>query len=148
MLAVFAHSTVTSTFTAQKAVDVTVAAGVAPGAELFIDTPRTGDEIGGALTVAGWAADPRTGSGSGVDQVDLWAYPSPGSGALPLFLGSADYGRDRADVAALLGPRLKATGYALTVVSLDPGVYDVVVFGHSRVTGKFDNATVVRVTVQ
>ena len=151
-LAVFAHSTVANAFTLNKVVRFTVypptAPVAAPGAQLYIDTPRSGASVSGNLTVAGWAADTRGASGSGVDRVDLWAYPSPGSGTTPLFLGSARYGDDRSDVAAIFGARFKSTGFAYTVLSLPAGTYDIVAFPRSTVTGALENPRIVRITIR
>jgi Fibronectin type III domain len=148
ILAAFAHSTVTNTFTIARAMPITVAPVVPPGARLFIDTPRTGADIPGALMVAGWAADQRATTGPGVDAVDVWAYPAPGSGRLPIFLARANYGGNRADVGALLGARFRPTGFSMTIVSLPAGVYDVVAFPRSTVSGVFENPQIVRVTIR
>lgn len=66
----------------------------------------------------------------------------------PLFLGVATYGGERPDVGSLFGGQFAAPGYGLTVESLPPGVYDLIVYAHSTVTGTFNNAQVVRVTVR
>ena len=39
--------------------------------------------------------------GPGIDTVHVWAFPA--NGASPMFLGAAEYGRPRPDVAILLG---------------------------------------------
>jgi hypothetical protein len=147
-LALFAHSTLTNTFSVQRIVPITVAAALAAGARISIDTPRTGDSISGALTVAGWAVDQRAGAGPGVDAVQMWAYPAPGSGRLPLFLGSASFGGARPDVGAFLGARFTPSAFTITVVSLAAGVYDIVALPHSTVSGGFENPHIVRVTIQ
>jgi hypothetical protein len=147
-LVLFAHSTVTNTFAIQRGVPITVGTPTAPGARLSIDMPQTGQSILGALTVAGWAADQRATSGSGVDAVNVWAYPDPGSGRLPQFLGTARYGDMRTDVGALLGTRFRNSGFELTIVSLAAGLYDVVAFPRSTVSGAFENARVARVTIR
>ena len=97
--------------------------------------------------VAGWAFDPNARSGSGVDTLHVWAYPNPGSGAAPRFVGAAGVGYSRPDVAAVFGPAGATSGYGL-IGTLPPGIYDLVVFAHSTVTGTFNQAQVVRVTVR
>lgn len=151
-LVVFAHSSVGNAFTSPTVVPIRVFAASAPvataGAELYIDTPGTGDALDGALNVAGWAADPRATAGTGVDRVDVWAYPSPGSGTLPVFLGNAHYGQDRPDVAAVLGSRFRASGYNLSVMNLPAGMYDIVAFPRSTVSGVSENPRTVRVRLR
>lgn len=151
-LAVFAHSAVANAFSSPTVVPFRVFAASAPeatpGAQVYIDTPRTGDALDGSLNVSGWAADPRGTAGTGVDRVDVWAYPSPGSGTLPVFLGAANYGTDRLDVAAVFGSRFRASGYDLSVMNLPAGLYDIVVFPRSTVSGVSENPRTVRVTLR
>jgi hypothetical protein len=82
----------------------------------------------------------------------VYAYPNPGSGAPPIFLGVATVGLSRPDVAALYGSRYGTSGFHLAVdrsaLGLTPGVYSIVVHSHSTVTNSFNNLTVVRVTLQ
>ncbi len=115
---------------------------------MVLDTPVLGSEVVPPFVVAGWAIDLAAWSGTGVDAVHVWAYPTPGSGATPLFLGVADPGGVRPAVGASYGDRFAPSGYELTVFGLAPGVYDVVAYAHSTVTGTFNNAHVVRVTVK
>ena len=148
-LVVFARSTITGGFTSHRVVPVTLSASAGnPGPQLFIDSPRTGASVAGTLSVMGWAADLRAASGTGLSGVDVWAYPSPGSGTLPVFLGSANYGTDRPDVAAILGPAFRPSGYRLDVTSLAPGVYDLVAFPRIAGTGAAGRPRVVRVTIK
>ena len=114
---------------------------------MVLDAPVFG-EVVQPFVVAGWAIDLAAWSGTGVDAVHVWAYPTPGSGATPLFLGVADPGGVRPAVGAVYGDPFAPSGYELTVSGLAPGVYDVVAYAHSTVTGTFNNAHVVRVTVK
>jgi hypothetical protein len=50
---------------------------------LAIDVPAHGSTTGQPLVIAGWAADLGAASGSGVQAVHVYAYPSSGS---PIFL--------------------------------------------------------------
>jgi hypothetical protein len=142
-LAVFAHSRLTGTFNNARTVVVTVSAGTP---RMAIDIPASNQAVGSSFLVAGWATDLAAPSGPGVDGVDIWAYPA--GGAAPRYLGRASTGGTRDDVAAAFGPKALQSGYGLNVFGLPVGVYDIVVFMHSTVTGTFNNAQVVRVTVR
>jgi hypothetical protein len=115
---------------------------------MAVDTPAWGSEVTQPFIVAGWAIDRAAWWGTGVDTLHVWAYPNPGSGAAPIFLGVAAYGGQRPDVGALFGAAFTPSGYGLTVDGLAPGEYDLVVFAHSAVTGTFNNAQLVRVTIR
>ena len=144
LFAVSAHSRITGTFNNLRTVTVRV---TTPAPRMAIDLPGSGGKAGTVFAVAGWAIDPATSSGSGVDWVDVWAYPNPGSGTAARYVGSATLGFARPDVAAAFGPPGAASGYALTG-TLPPGVYDLVVFARSSVTGTFNDYQVVRVTIK
>ena len=115
--------------------------------QMAIDMPVPGD-VPSTFIVAGWAIDRAAQSGVGIDAVHVWAYPNPGSGAEPIFLGEARPRAGRPDVGAYYGERFKDSLYELVVEGLAPGLYDVVVFPHSTVTAQFEPAAVVRVTVK
>ena len=72
--------------------------------------------------------------GPGVDMVNIWAFPNPGSGQGPVFLGSAGTSAGGA--------------FELAVEGLGPGPYDLAVYPHSTVTGQFGAASAVRVRVK
>jgi hypothetical protein len=141
---VYGHSKLTGTFNDLRAVSVTIA-GNPP--RMYIDTPGASAVIATSFMVAGWAIDPDAASGSGVDVVQAWAYPNPGSGAAAVFVGTATLGISRPDVAAAFGPAGASSGYGL-IATLAPGTYDLVVFAHSAVTATFNQSQVVRVTVR
>ena len=111
-----------------------------------IDAPIAG-EIDSTFVVAGWAIDRGAKDGTGVDAVQVWAYPNPGSGVAPLFLGTAALGVARADLSSLIGERYATAGYELVVQGLATGTYQLAVFAHSTVTGQFEPAAAVRVIV-
>ena len=141
----YARSRITGTFNNARAVNVTI---VANPPRMSVDFPAQNQVTGSTVFVAGWAFDPNAASGSGVDTVHIWAYPNPGSGAAPRFLGVGTVGGQRPDVAAVFGPWGATSGYSLHVTGLSPGVYDIVVYAHSSVTGTFNNAQVVRIVVR
>ncbi|HEY7060663.1 MAG TPA: hypothetical protein VII06_04230 [Chloroflexota bacterium] len=67
-----------------------------------------------SLLVRGWAANPSSSRGTGVSQVDLYLDGGPDQGGQ--FLGRAQYGRERPDVAdALGGQRFLASGWDIDV---------------------------------
>ena len=74
----------------------------------------------------------------------VWAYPV--TGAQPVFLGAAAP-IPRPDVAVYGGQFINA-GFRLKGATLPPGTYDLVVFARSTIAQAFNNARVVRITVQ
>jgi hypothetical protein len=141
---VFARSKVAGTFNNARAVVVNVV-GTPP--RMAIDLPASNQSVARSFMVAGWAIDPGAPAGSGVDAVHVWAYPNPGSGQAPRWVGAAAVGASRPDVAGLFGARALRSGYNL-IGTLPPGVYDLVVFAHSTAAGTFNNAQAVRITVR
>jgi hypothetical protein len=119
---------------------------VAPGPMLRIESPA-GSTVGSTFEISGWALDLRATSGSGVNAVHVYAYPNPGSGAAPFFLGAATP-VSRSDVGAFFGANFTTSGYRLTAAGLSPSTYDIVVFARSSITMTFVINRVVRVTVQ
>ena len=140
-IAATAHSTVTNTFTHARTVTVTVTA--APPA-MNIDLPSNGGVVLQNFWVGGWAIDPAAASGTGVDTVHVWAFPSSGPN---IFIG-ANYGIDRPDVGAAFGSsRFNPSGFQL-LAHLSPGSYTIAAFGHSTVTNTFNQVKTVNITVQ
>ena len=152
LLGVYGHSTVTNAFSVIKTVHFTVNANAlmsidVPSAEAIITSPT--------FSVAGWAMDRAIESGNaigtGVDTLHVYAFPNPGSGQPAIFLGVATVGIQRGDVVPFYGERYRYSGYSLNVnaAGLTPGVvYNIVVWAHSTVSASFNNAAVVRVTIQ
>jgi Kelch motif len=153
LLGVYGRSTVTGTFSVVKTIHFTVNATALmaanpPEAEAVITSP--------SFIIGGWSIDRSVEStlqsGTGVDALHVYAYPNPGSGEPPIFLGVAGYGYSRPDVAALYGSRYDPSGFYMTVIRADmgliPGVYLIAVHSHSSVTGTFNTVAVVRVTLQ
>jgi hypothetical protein len=148
-IAAYGHSLVSNSFSIVKTVPVTVTATPpVVGTLVALDAPTPNQVIMGALWVGGWAIDLRSTTGTGVDLVQVWAYPSPGSGTPATYLGAAPYGARRDDVGAGFGARYTMSAYNLTVIGLPSGTYDIVVLAHSTVTGGYDTARVVQVTIQ
>jgi hypothetical protein len=114
-------------------------------ASVVIDQPIAATTVQEPFDLSGWAVDVLgLLPGPGIDTVHVWAFPS--SGSAPVFVG-ADYGRPRADVAALFGPSYADSGYHVVVRGLVPGSYQLMAFGHSTRTGAFSIVRTVAVTV-
>jgi len=144
-IVVFAHSSVTGTFSNSRSVNVTVLATP----RMAVDLPRAESTVAQPFVVAGWALDVGASSGTGVDTIHVWAYPNPGSATPPIFLGVAAYGGARPDVGAAFGAaRFAPSGYGLVVSGLASGPYRIVVFAHSSVSGTFNNAQAVNLVLQ
>jgi hypothetical protein len=152
-LNVIAHDTLTNSNSIVKSVPFTVSAT----ALMSVDVPSAEATIAAAtFTIGGWSIDRTvegtTMPGSGVDAVHIYAFPNPGSGQAPIFLGVATLGASRPDVGGFYGSRYGLSGYNLTVnrgaLGLGPGVYSIGVVSHSAVSGTFNNTAVVRVTLQ
>ncbi len=86
LIGVYAHSTVSGN-TQLSSVTVNVTGGPA----MFLDQPGAGAVLQQPFTMGGWALDGAAASGTGVDTIHVWAYPNPGSGAAPVFVGVAQY---------------------------------------------------------
>ena len=148
-LTIFAHSSLTGTFVDARSVRVAVQA-VASRPVITIDTPGPLTPLQGSSSflVAGWAIDLASVADSGIDTIHVWAYPNPGSGASPVWLGVPALGGLRADVAAVFGSQFARSGYNLIVGPLAPGTYRIVAFAHSTITGTFVKSTSVDVTIR
>ncbi|MCH7998796.1 MAG: hypothetical protein IIA91_04860 [Chloroflexi bacterium] len=136
-LVVYARSTVTG---AWNAMDRTIRV---PSPTMALDLPSE-TTVQQTFQVSGWAIDQGAVSGSGVDAVHVYAYPSDSSGtptgAAPVFLGGASYGAPRPDVAAVFGEQFTNSGYVLDATGLDGGFYRLVVMARSAATGMWNNA--------
>ena len=99
---------------------------------------------GGAVRIAGWALHEGLGDTAGTDAVHAWAFPV--GGGAPTFVGATLTRGARADVAAALGGEFLMSGFDVSG-TLAPGTYDVVVYVRNSRTRVFDQARVVRITV-
>ena len=143
LLAIFPHSTIANAFGVAHAVNVTVQ----PSAAVVIDAPANNAIVGSSFVVAGWAADFAAASGGGIDIVHVYAYPLDRAG-VPIFLGAGNVSFARPDVAAYAGAaQFGKTGYSVPA-ALAPGVYQVVAYGRSLVTGTFAAAATTNITVR
>jgi hypothetical protein len=137
-----ALSTVTGTFNQFHEITVTVTANPV----MWVDQPGTGTSVNQSFTIAGWAVDLAAGSGTGVNTVHIWAYPNPGSGQAPIWVGTPTYGSPRSDIAAIYGSQFTNAGFSMTA-TLPPGVYQLYIAAYSLVANGFNQAQTVTVTV-
>ena len=114
---------------------------------MSIDAPGPNATLQQPFAMGGWAVDAGSATDSGVSTVHVWAYPNPGSGAAPIFVGAAAYGGARPDLGAWLGARFTNSGFNLLVSGLAPGRYQFNAFALSKVTGTFNNMRSVIVNV-
>jgi hypothetical protein len=147
LIVAHAHSTVTGAFSGSTSVTLHVV-GATASPRMAFDAPVNGSAITEPFAIGGWAIDLGSSSGTGVDAIHVYAYPNPGSGAAPVFVGVAGYGGARGDIAAAYGARFQNSGFGLGVSSLPPGAYQLVAFAHSTVTGTFNQSAsaVVRIS--
>jgi hypothetical protein len=147
-LEVFAHSAVTGAFNNWAMADITVAA-VVSDLLMNIDAPANGTTTGRSFVLSGWAADRGADTGTGVDQVHVWAFPWIGSTyGDPQFVGLATYGTSRPDLGPFLGSsQFIDAGFRLQVTTLNPGQYRLMVFARSTVTGQFSQMRFIDITV-
>jgi YD repeat-containing protein len=127
---VYAHSSVTATWSQAQSAYVTVSSAVVAS----IDIPTDNQTVGQPFVIGGWAVDTAAASGNGVPVLHIYAYP--GSGGPPVFLGAPSTGVSRPDIGAWLqDARFTPSGYNLTVSGLAPGTYFLVVYPYSSVSG-------------
>ena len=136
-LAFYGRSTVTGTFNVVQTRRVIIsAAPPITGPVAATGLPAMNAVVRNWLSIGGWALDVRSTSGPGMDVVQVWGYPSPGSGQAPVFLGNAQYSIVRQDVANAFGnSRYRTAGFYMDVMSMPAGVWDIVVMPRSTVTG-------------
>jgi hypothetical protein len=117
-----------------------------PFAGIVIDAPAPGAHLEQPFAVSGWAVEVfGTAGATGIDAVHVWA--APASGGSPVFLGAAQYGIPRPDVAALFGSEYRDSGYQLGVQGLAAGSYMLTAFGHSASSNAFPIARQVSIIV-
>ncbi len=107
-----------------------------------LDTPSNAN-VPQSFQLAGWAIDRGAATGTGVDAVHAYAYPSDTSGnptGTPIFLGAAAYGGSRPDVGAAYGSQFTNSAYQLTVTDLAAGYYRLVVLARSTVSGAWQDS--------
>ena len=112
-----------------------------------LDAPGQDAVLSQGFLVGGWAADFSAISGGGIDIVHVYAYPLDVAGE-PVFIGQAAVNAYRPDVASYFGAQYERTGFNLTAPTLRAGRYQIVAFGRSVVSGRFDGTATANVTVR
>jgi len=131
-----------------------------------IDRPQPNAAFAGAFDIGGWGIDRADvdlpGDGTGIDYVQVYAYPAAGGSPIYVCGPSVSNGnllqggiRQRPDVAALFGARFLNSGWECPInsaepgaTSLAPGTYDLAVFLFSNRTRQYSAPAFVRFTVQ
>jgi hypothetical protein len=141
-LVVYARHAAARAFLAERHLAITVRA---PVPMMAVDVPAAGSTVANPVRIAGWAIDYGVTTGTGVDAIHVWAAPSGGGASI--FLGAANYGQFRPDVAAAFGERFGHSAFGLTA-TLPAGTYTLLVFPHVIRLGTFGAARTVTITVQ
>jgi hypothetical protein len=138
----YAHSSYAHAFVATGSVTMTAPVS----ARVVVETPPSGAIVSQPFTVAGWAIDliGRLSNGSGIDVVQLYAYPA--TGGAPLFLGTAG-SVQRPDIAAQFGPGFLWSGWTVTASGLPAGRYTLAVFARRHNDAEYLPAVTRSVTV-
>ncbi len=113
--------------------DINVSLTVVETRFAAITSPSNGTTQSGSFTVTGWAIDKGATSGTGVDRVEIWAYPSSGTAFL---VATAVYGAPRPDVATAHGSRFENSGFTATISGLGTGTYRLVARARSAASGE------------
>jgi hypothetical protein len=114
----------------------------------YIDDPQPNSTVTGGFRVAGWAAELSAWTGSGIGAVHVWAQRRA-AGALAVFVGAAELGLERPDVARAVGAQFGHAGWSLTTTTgLPAGTYDLTAYFWSERTARFEDARTVTVTVR
>ena len=133
-------------------------AAPAPLHRMALDAPLPGSTVSASSDLFGWAVHEGAGwiAPGGIGAVHVYAYPV--SGGAPLFVGysvmdpnpiqTPEQRHERPDLAAVLGGRYLTAGYKVSLSTLPPGTYDLVVFALNARTGTGVDQRVVRVTIQ
>ncbi|MBA7659158.1 hypothetical protein ES703_67131 [subsurface metagenome] len=101
---------------------------------MYIDRPTSGETVSGSYTVAGWALDLNSTSGTGIDSVKVYLDGAMASGTL---LGDATF-TSRPDVAAYFGnSELTNSGFKLTwdTTTVSKGSHVLYVYAHNPTYG-------------
>ena len=113
-----------------------------------VETPARGATVTQPFAIRGWAIDANARQGTGIDLVNVYAYPVPGTDAQAVLLGRARDGEARVDVARRYGARFAPSGFTLEASGLPPGRYRLAVFVRSAVGRTRDPVWTAEVTVE
>jgi hypothetical protein len=113
---------------------------------MSLDKPISSTTVTLPFDIGGWAIDRNSSNGTGVDGVQVWAFPTDGSAGI--FVGTATYGGARGDVAGVYGPGFTNSGFSLRVRQLPRGTYQLTASAHNSQLGVFNDSRTATVTVE
>jgi len=120
---------------------------IASRPQMSLDLPATNTTPLQPFLLAGWAIDQAATQNTGVNRIDVWAFPL--AGGEPRFLGNPTYGSPRPDVAAAFqGSQFTTSGFGALLRGMTPGTYTLRAFAFSTIAGQFNNARETTVTVR
>ena len=108
-----------------------------------VDGPASGSQMRQPFAISGFAIDPAAAN-PGITTIHAWAFSSTGQAR---FIGVANYGLSRPDVAAVYGPQFTASGYSINVKGLAPGNYLIGLYGWVNSTQNFTAVGSLSVTI-
>ncbi len=119
---------------------------------MVIDLPSNGQTVSQPFVIAGWAVDPLSTSGPGIDAIHVWAYPIDAVGGnvtgSPRFVNNTTLTVPRPDVAAAFGSdQFTNSGFGVGATRLPPGAHRLAVFAFVTRTGSFSLVRTVDVNV-
>jgi glucose/arabinose dehydrogenase len=124
---------------------VSLLGGQAPAPMIRIESPGAGAVVRQPFALAGWALD-ASAPDAGIATLHVWAFPA--SGAPPQFLGVANHGGNRPDVAAIFGPQFGPTAYHINIAGLAPGSWTIAVYGWVNAMHGFGTVATVPVVIE
>jgi hypothetical protein len=139
------HSTASGEVVAGPLTRVVVVTAVSDP-QMSIETPPQTSSTVEPFQISGWAIDRGATSATGVSTVHVWAFRTDAT-QMPMFVGQAQYGAARSDVAALYGAQFANSGFSIIASGLPPGNYDFYAFMFSTVTGTFNRFEVLHVSI-
>ena len=112
-----------------------------------IDSPAPNSSTNQPFTITGWALDYPATSGTGVDAIQVLAYPNPGSGEPPITITNVITGLQRSDVAAAYGTSYQNSGFVANISRLQARAYRFVVLTHASSTNTWYTGRSVTINV-
>ncbi len=112
-----------------------------PAIKIHTDLPTAGHAVSGDVSIEGWAIHLQATTNTGIDQVHIYLDGLAGAGGT--FLGSAQYGRIRGDVADEYGPQYERSGflYEWDTTTIAPGSHTLYIYARKAGTEIWSYAT-------
>jgi hypothetical protein len=106
---------------------------------LVVETPNERAIVDYPFVVSG-----RTLTGDSRQVRDVFVYAYPADGSAPIFVGQAAVGAERPDADEPFGGQFAKSGYSITVKTLAPGTYDLLVVARSVIAAELNSSAWVR----